>query len=164
MTRLSPLGRCTAFAGALLVPLLVILADRFADHAGSEAGCDGLGTLDARAVPCPQEDRLEARRVAGCRRSEVQRRIAREVIAGRLALLEAARWCRDLNETNPEFVWSDFRKVYPGTSDDERHVRYVLALVRAELPRGTRTAKCVTAHLEAELAEQLRRGAVGLPR
>jgi hypothetical protein len=153
---------------ALLISMLLL-----AVAAASANSYTGAGRPDPERTnpPAPDrwmmlqtpEDLLEARRVALCHRSEVRRRIARDVFSQRMTLLEAACWCRDLNETNPEFCWADFRVNFPGATDDERHARYVIAWVRAEFPNGSAEGTAVVASLEAELAERLRQGALGMP-
>jgi hypothetical protein len=90
--------------------------------------------------------------------------VAFEVRDGRLGLLEAAARFRDLDRTGPGFRWDVFRWTYPGTSDDERHCREVIAFVRAQLvPPPAEPAAPLEDRLEVELCELLKRGAVHLP-
>lgn len=107
------------------------------------------------------EDLDRFRAVATLHRFDARKRIARELLAGRLTLLEAAERFRDLAEANPEFSWEGFRSRFPGASDDERHARHVIYAVGMEGDDPGR-ARVVVARLEAELSEALRRGSFRL--
>jgi hypothetical protein len=81
------------------------------------------------------------------------------VLAGRLTLLQAAACFRDLNQQPPEFHWELFRAQTPGMSDDERHCRAVIDLIRLD-----RTVEAASvARLVQELEGHLRRGTLDLP-
>src|SRR2546423_1735212 len=58
----------------------------------------------------------EARIGACTHRLEARARIARKLVDGRLALLEAADRYRDLNETAIDFDWYSFRQAFAGQS------------------------------------------------
>jgi hypothetical protein len=148
MSRHLRLGSCAAFLGVSAL-LLVLLLRR-----------DGAADRGAEAEPVAgQDDRIE-REVAACdRRSEARRRIALDLAAGRLTLLEAAEHFRDLNEAYPGFSWIQFRDHFPGSSDDERHCRQVIKFVALESPPGQAAAP---GRLEAELRGHLRRGTLKL--
>jgi hypothetical protein len=141
-------SRCAAFLSVSAL-LLALLLRR-----------DGSADRGAEAEPVAgQGDRIE-REVAACdRRSEARRRIARDLAAGRLTLLEAAEHFRDLNLTHPDFHWGQFRHQFPGSSDDERHCRQVLKFVALEGEPGRAAAR---ERLEAELEGHLRRGTLRL--
>ena len=83
-----------------------------------------------------------------------KRALAREVIAGRLSLQEAAARCRAVSVANPYFNESAFRVIYAGDSEEERWCRCVICFVGGEL-RGKPERAAVTARLEAELRESL---------
>src|SRR5262249_39287585 len=98
------------------------------------------------------------------RRVSEKDRLAGEVIGGRVSLVEGAARYRDLDEHPPAFCWREFREVYPGASDDERHCRAVIAHVRAELPNRPGADPALVGRLETELHDLLRRGDLRLPR
>jgi hypothetical protein len=159
----NPLGRFLLLGSAVVVLSLVVLADRFVERS-AETTPERTQKPDGWGLPLAPEDHLEARRIAFWRRHEVYRRIAREVLAGRMTLLVGACWCRDLAETNPEFFWPDFRRAFAGATDEERHLREVVEIVRLELPPGTEQSNAMIARLDAQVAEHIRRGPVQLPR
>jgi hypothetical protein len=87
------------------------------------------------------------------------------LLAGELTLFEAAIRFRDLSERGPPFDWENFRRVYPGRSDEERFCRKVIAEVERSLTPDAPTRRAgVLALLEAELREYLGDpGGVGFP-
>ena len=97
------------------------------------------------------------------RRVRDKERLAGEVIEGRLSLAEAAARYRDLDAQPPPPNWEEFRRVYPGASDDERHCRQVIANVRLELPFHPDADPALLGRLEAELDDLLGRGDFHLP-
>jgi WD40 repeat protein len=97
------------------------------------------------------------------RRLKAKNRLAREVIDGRLTLLEAAARFRNLDLKPPPFAWDALRSIYPGASDDELHCREVIFFVRAEQRDRPGTDAGIVARLEAELNERLGRGDLHLP-
>jgi hypothetical protein len=107
--------------------------------------------------------RLETRLHDVSRCLDVKRRLAAEVIAGRLTLLEAAAHFHDLNRDWPASKWEQFRQHWPGRSDDERHCREVISYVRSELQNLRRADLGPVACLEDELREYLDRGELCLP-
>jgi hypothetical protein len=149
MSRHLRLWPCAAFlsASALLVALLL--------------GRDGSGGRGSEDEPVAGEDDRIEREVAACeRRREARRRIALDLAAGRLTLLEAAEHFRDLNEAYPGFSWIPFRRHFPGSSDDERHCRQVIKFVALE--GGPGRAATARERLEAQLQDHLRRGTLRL--
>ena len=119
---------------------------------------DGLDPEARREGP-NDDEQLRAIR----RRIEAKSRLAREVIDGRLTLLEAAARFRDLDLAPPPFAWDGLRCRYPGASDDELHCREVIFFVRAEQRDRPGTDAAIVARLEAELNERLGRGDLHLP-
>jgi hypothetical protein len=109
--------------------------------------------------------RLDEQLRAVCRRIEGKNRLAQEVAAGRLGLVEAAARYRDLDRDGP-FDKEVFRSAYPGGSDDERYCREVIVFVREVLrepPCGDVSDPAVVGRLEAELHDRLERGDLRLP-
>jgi hypothetical protein len=149
MRRNLRLGPCAALlsASALLLTLLL----RPDGRAGPQPG------RGAQAGPVDLSDR---ERAAHFRRSEARRRVAQDLAAGRLTLLEAAEHFRDLNGSYPGFNWYQFRRHFPGSSDDERHCRQVIQFVALETETGP--AAVARQRLEAELEGHLRRGTLRL--
>ena len=107
-------------------------------------------------------ENLERQRRAAFHRLEAKRRIAHDLIAQRLTLLQAAERFFDLNEVNPDFYWEGFRDLHPEMSDDERCCRQVITIVRWELRAESDNGEAVVKRLEAELQAHLRRGALRL--
>jgi hypothetical protein len=84
-------------------------------------------------------------------------RVDDELLAGRIGLLEAAGRYRALNAAAPR-GGGDLLHYYGGHSEEERCCRQVIRRVGARLRRESpEDAGRVTAALEAELAEHLRR-------
>jgi hypothetical protein len=77
------------------------------------------------------------------------------LLAGELALLEAAAWFRHLND-NPPHCPCDFRRLHRGASDGEKACRQVLEWARcAAATRHTSgVAAKILARLERELEER----------
>jgi hypothetical protein len=119
---------------------------------------DGLDPEARRGRPNDDEQFRAIRR-----RIETKHRLAREVIDGRLTLLEAAARFRDLDLEPPPFAQNGLRCRYPGVSDDELHCREVIFFVHAELRDRPGTDAHIMARLEAELKERLGRGDLHLP-
>lgn len=95
------------------------------------------------------------------RRTAEKGRLAAQVAEGRLALPDAAARFRDLDRQPPPLRWDQFRREYPGRSDEERHCREVIRYVRVLPDRPERGA--VAARLEGELRDLLDRGDLRLP-
>ena len=88
---------------------------------------------------------------------------AEAVVCGRLPLLQAAALFRSLDRASPHFRWEDFRLQTPGTTDDERHCREVIAMTAQVLHDKPARAAAVQQKLEEELRQHLRRGPLHLP-
>ena len=97
------------------------------------------------------------------RRFAARRRLAGEVIDGRLTLPEAAAGFRDVSEADPAFDWERFRLVHPGASDDERLCRQVIGYVWVQVQNRPDADPALPGRLEAELEDLLRRGDLRLP-
>ncbi len=109
------------------------------------------------------EERLEATRTALLARIESQRGIARRVVSGEIALLDAATYFRDLDRAWPNFNRAAFRFHYPGRSDAERYCRRVILTATSEVrDRSAKVARQL-AQLEAELEQRLHAGTLRLP-
>ena len=94
-----------------------------------------------------------------------KQKVVHELLAGRIAFLQAARQFKDLNET-PITCQDDYRSGYPGGSDGEKVCRQVLWWIEADLQDLPQSqAQALRRKLEEELAENLRRngGVVVLP-
>jgi hypothetical protein len=87
--------------------------------------------------------------------------IARQLIEGRLTLLEGAQRLGELPG-----ALSDWAEMLPaqerGSSPRETYCRHLIGMVQASLSSQPNRARAVLARLEAELREHLRRG-VALP-
>jgi hypothetical protein len=90
-------------------------------------------------------------------------RLARDVAAGRLGLVEAASGYRDLAADDPAFNQEVFRRAYPCASDEESYCRQVIAFVRETLRDHPGADPAVVERLEAELQDRLERGDLTLP-
>ena len=83
-------------------------------------------TSQEKAFRARQRQEWLRRRVeAIVQRNESREAVMRELLAGRLTLLQAARRFKDLNET-PVTCQNDYRSRFPGRSDGEKVCRQVL--------------------------------------
>jgi hypothetical protein len=122
--------------------------------------------LDVWTLPEMQQEIAEGQRdlargkeiVRGLReRSECRERIADEVAAGRMGLLQAAARFRDLNAAGPT-IWYDPRRSSAGDSEEERCCRQVIHWVELRVAlQSTEEAARVRDRLEQELGEWLQR-------
>jgi hypothetical protein len=104
-------------------------------------------------------------RLAACDRvSQVRKRLARQVIAGQMSLLQAAGRYLDLNESFDDFSWEGFRTRFRGATDLERACRQVIEFVWCELSDDPRAGESATEKLEAELDSLLRNNKLRLDR
>jgi hypothetical protein len=91
--------------------------------------------------------------------------VARDLVAGRLTLLEAAARYRDLPGINKE-VWLKTVRSEPGTTDSECFCRHAIGWVRHVLEFDAPSPSVradVLARLENELAKHLQQGDIHLP-
>jgi hypothetical protein len=100
---------------------------------------------------------LEEQRVLMDHCADVKRQTARDLIAGRITLHDAADVFSRLHQDMPENVALKHTR-FPGRTEEERRSREVLAWVRAEqhLPPGQ--TDDVTCRLEAELFQAVDEG------
>jgi hypothetical protein len=90
--------------------------------------------------------------------------VSKQVLAGELTLLEAAALFRAADQQPPVFLWEEFRRAFPGATDEERHCREVIVWVeRVQSKKDPCLAEATRVALEAQLAEQLKRGPLRLP-
>jgi hypothetical protein len=97
------------------------------------------------------------------RRHVEKQRLAGEVLAGRLTLLEAAARFRDLDDQPRTAGGEALRSTYPGASDEECQCRAVLQYVRVVLPDWPGAHPAAVKRLEAELRDLLEHGNLRLP-
>jgi hypothetical protein len=109
-------------------------------------------------------EELEQKLQGVWRRLLARERIVKEVIAGRLSLLEAAAHFRDLDQTADEIVRVVLRRRYPHCeTDDERYCRYVIDYVEAEVDNDPGVLELVERLLE-ELDAHQSKGRLRLPK
>jgi hypothetical protein len=116
----------------------------------------------------PEEARqaaLEQKFQGITQRARRKQRVAEEVLAGRLTLLEAAALFRALDHGPPEFHWGRFRASWPGKNDDERHCQEAIHWVYLAL-RDTNpgNAEALRQDLNTQLSEHQRLGPLRLCR
>ncbi len=154
MTSLSRYAACGLVAVGLLIGALSFRPEWAA----------ALG-LDVTELPRLQEQiardtqrraELEEENQGVLRRVDEKQAVSREVLAGRLTLVEAAARFRTVNTAYPESM-SYLRNLCSGGSDEERLCRQVIGWVEGEGSGGDRAeTHRVVARLEAELQELLR--------
>ncbi len=95
-------------------------------------------------------------------RIEFTRRVALELIAQRLRLIEAAHQLRDLDHSlapgRPDIYHVTFLKLYPGQSEDERYCQRAIHVVEGELASEPIQRRAITQRLMNELRQELQRG------
>jgi hypothetical protein len=106
-----------------------------------------------------QSDALDARLRVVLDCHAAKERALAALLAGRLPLREAAARFRRADLANPSFPWSIFPDLFPGANDAERHAREVIEHARVALRDEPARAAAVVSRLEAELQEDLTRGA-----
>ena len=106
-----------------------------------------------KLYPAPPEDAVVKARITA------KEAIARELVAGRLSLLQAAAGFRNLGLQAPP---DQMRDVFPlAGSEDEAYCRSVIGYVRSVAPNDQ--GEIITCVLEAELYDQLQEGTLRLP-
>lgn len=99
------------------------------------------------------------------KRREMKNRVAAEVIADRLSLMQAAVQFCEADSQAADFHWKEFRKCYSGATDEERFCRMVIAWVQHMLVTDPERADSITTRLQLELQEHLQRhGKVTFPK
>src|SRR5205814_6729952 len=109
-----------------------------------------------------KNDELERKREGLLARVHRKQFLSREVIEGRLGLLEAAAQFRALDHAPPDFHWDVFRDANPADSEEERHCREVIRHIDGLSEKHSRV-RAIVPRLEQELREHLRRGKLCLP-
>src|SRR5262249_8804642 len=130
-------------AAAALAGVLILAAGRRPQRAGLAQ--EGAG-------PATDHEQERERSGALLARGDQRDQTIRELLAGRLTLLEAAARFRALDRAPPAFDWEVFRSAYPGDSDEERHCRKVIGWVEVEL---NQTDPCLALATCARLLGQL---------
>jgi hypothetical protein len=110
----------------------------------------------ADVAEAPSTEELGLQLEATQRRSQARLRIAQDLIADRLTLLEAAEHFRDLNEGMSAIQREQWREQFHGATDQERHCWQVLLWVDARLHQDPPRALAVVSRLEAELRTHLK--------
>ena len=110
----------------------------------------------------PPDDQLERDLRALDRRSFAKIEVARDAIAGRLTLFEAAARFRAVDADAPDRLRRGWRVGLKGGSDEERYCRQVLCYVET-LTWGGDGDPAVVARLRAQVDEALARGDLRLP-
>jgi hypothetical protein len=152
-------GWLLVLAVAVLVSALVLI--RGAGRRGGSADPpEGSAEYEQRRG---EEPLVQTR--ASIARIEHRKDLIRELLAGRLTLLETAAHFRALDRSNPSFNWDAFRRGNAGDTDEERHCREVIGWVETDLERTDPCLALATCNrLEGELQEHLRLGTLRLPR
>jgi hypothetical protein len=153
-------GRLLAFGCSAL--LGVVLYSGFLVH-GLAAEASAPAAAEPARTAETESEKLDSQLQEVSRRLYGKEHVAAEVARGRLTLLEAAARFRDLNAELPGFQREQFRSVYPGRSDDERHCWQVIRFVRTELQDVPNAVPRVVGRLEAELQARVDRGDLRLP-
>jgi len=95
-------------------------------------------------------------------RIEFTRRVALQLIAQRLSLLEAAHQLRDLDRSlapaQPDIYGGAFLNLYPGQSEDERYCQRAIHVVEGELVSEPAQRRAITRRLTDELHRELQGG------
>ena len=95
-------------------------------------------------------------------RIEFTRRVALQLIAQRVSLIEAAHQLRDLDHSltpgRPDFYNVTFHSLYPGQSEDERYCQRAIHVVEGELASEPAQRRAITLRLTNELRRELQGG------
>jgi hypothetical protein len=110
-----------------------------------------------------RERDLDARQEALFRCMEAKNQLVREVIAGRLSLLEGAARLRELCRSTPGVIEDLRRRAWLGDTDEERACRDIIARAQSLLDDEPEKAQEVARRLDAELREWLRGSTPALP-
>ena len=121
--------------------------------------------LDGRPEAMPSGPGRDGRPPAGelSGRSELYRKrlvprveVLNDLLAERLTLAQAAARFRELSRGGPPFRWGEFRRRYPGRSDEERFYRQVMDAARWGWTwEGPPRRRRALARLEAEFQDYL---------
>jgi hypothetical protein len=162
MTSLSRLAACGLLAAGLTAVAVSLRPDWAGDLGIDVWNMPELQEQIARNLR--EQEALDREGEVVHRRMAAKRVVVADLAAERLTLLEAAARFRDLNALSPDSLHY-VRTCYPGTTDEERLCRQVIAWTETELhERRADDAERVVARLRAELGELLGRdGGIRLP-
>lgn len=102
-----------------------------------------------------REEDLVIRDRAFVENIEGKKRVIKATLEGRLTLHEAAAQFQNLNLLCPEYDWQNFRRLFPGRTDEERHCRQVLACLKQEAGDHSPPAYELVARLEREFEREI---------
>jgi hypothetical protein len=144
---------CLGFAGGLLVSVGALAPDWLAELGLDPAAlCDLLGAAERERF---RGDDLVARDRYFLDNVEGKQRVTQEVLNNRMTLREAAARFQALNAACPEYDWDEFRRIFPGKTDEERHCRQVLVSVRLKVEGDRSRGTILLDRLEAELQQAI---------
>jgi anaerobic glycerol-3-phosphate dehydrogenase len=157
---MTPSARyCCARSLFCLTPALLVI--------GLAVGPREPQLLSRGEAPDPEELRgheLELQRQAVLQRLRMRMRVVRELAVGKMNLLEAAAWFRDLNKTLPEAGRKAQEVCLPAASTEERCCRQVISWLRNHVEDGNNSVPAASPDcLERQLEEHLRCGPLRLP-
>lgn len=127
MKRFIPWGSYAVFTAAVLVGLVCLDPDKPASS--------GLMAQTTDEI-LPSANGMERERIATLNQMEARIRVARQVMAAQLTLLQGAEELRDLHSVNPYFHWEIFRTAYTGTTDLERCCQQLQDTIENEKASG----------------------------
>jgi hypothetical protein len=113
---------------ALAAGCLAVAGGRLAEPWTPPADPAAHGPEAERGRRLDDQMRVVRRRVAE------KARVARQVAAGWLSLVDAAAAYRDLDRDDPNYNADPFRRAYPGGSDEERYCRQVITFATRLVP------------------------------
>jgi hypothetical protein len=130
--------RTSILAGAVIVGCYgLVLMERKGDKIADPDQAPSASPQQEFSEERDRLARLEKERGIVRARIDFARRIARELIARRLTLMEAANELRDLDSSlapaQPEFYGAVFPQIYPGRSEVERYCQRAIVLAEGEL-------------------------------
>jgi hypothetical protein len=150
-------------AGAVWVALNSQMSSLFVGHKGNSRRPQTLPELfHAIGVENERREELNARSIGISRCLAEKDRIAQEVLAGRLELLEAAAMFRDVQNAVSGYDWKLFRAVTPGATDEEKLCRAAIGYVSLFAEESSAGGRAVLDRLETELNLHLESGTLRL--
>jgi len=158
--------RTSILAGAVIVGCYgLVLMERKRDKIADPEQMQSAAPQQEFSEERDRLARLEKGEVIVRARIDFARRIARELIARRLTLLEAANQLRDLDSSlapaQPEFYSAVFPKIYPGRSEVERYCQRAMVLAEGELVSDPAQRR-VLRRLNDEFRHELNHGMIQL--
>jgi hypothetical protein len=159
--------RTSILAGAAIVACYgLVLMERKEDKVTDQVQSPTAGLQHELSEESDRAARLAEQENIVRARIDFTRRVARELIARRLTLLEAATQLRNLDSSLAP-VYQDlygtvFLQLYPGRSEGERYCQRAMAVVDAELTSKPPERTAILRRLNDELHRELGRGMVQL--